>query len=107
MDLREFDRRLIARNRIPEISKWIERRRRPDVLRRARIEDGIGLVQDAIEIRSGNLIASGGSFDLAITEAGVISPRAVEKFVAPESQGGGIGVRFVVELAIAKFREPR
>src|SRR5256885_5529883 len=107
MDLCEFDRRLIARDWITEISERVEGRRRPDVLRRAGTEDGIRLVQDAIEIRSGNLVSGGGRFYLAITEAGIITPRPVEKLVASESQGGRVGIGFVIEFTVTKFCEAR
>src|SRR5205085_5842656 len=107
VDAGKLDRRLSGRNGNAEVAEGIEGRRRADEFRRAWPEYWIGLIQDAIETRDGNLLPGSGVPDLAVAEACVVTPGSVEQLVAAKAERGEPGVTFVIEKTVAEFCQAR
>src|SRR3712207_9257584 len=76
-DTGEIDRGLVGRNGNAEVAKRIEGDGRPDVVVGGRIEDRIGLIQDAVEARDRHLRAGGKVLHLAVAEAKVVDRKSV------------------------------
>src|SRR5437870_12983954 len=91
------NRGLIRRDRIAIITERIKGDGRADELRRGRVKDWIGLVQDAVETRGGHLRPGNRIFELAVTEPGVVPPASVEELVPLDADGAQPRVGFVVE----------
>src|SRR5215217_4099016 len=101
----KIDRGLIRRNRSAKITEGIKRYGRADKLRRCRIKDWIGLVQNAVESRSGHLLSGNRILELAVTEPGVVAPASVEELVPLDADGAQPRVGFVIEQSISKLSE--
>src|SRR6476660_1617319 len=93
----ELDRGRIRRDWLAKITKRIKRDSRADELRRRRIKDWIGLVQDAVESRGGHLRPSLHVLNLTVAESGVIPPAPVKKPVALDADGAQPRVSFIFE----------
>ena len=78
MDASELDRRSVGGNGNPEIAEWIEGDRCPNVFRRRRVKDRVGLVQDPVKPRDRDLGSSRSVLDFAIAKSAVITPGSVK-----------------------------
>src|SRR5947207_14460887 len=107
MDSRKIDRGVIRRDRSAQITERIKCRGRADKLRRCRIKDRIGLVQDAVESRGGHLRPGNRIFELAVTEPGVVPPGSVEELVPLDADGAQPRVGFVIEQTVSKLSQTR
>src|SRR3954454_5444525 len=97
MNSGKIDGRLVRRDRRAKITEGIKRDGRSDELRRARIKDRVGLVQDPVESRGGHLRASNRIFKLTVAEPGVVSPAPVKKLVPLNADRAQPGIGFVIE----------
>src|SRR5438552_5965192 len=107
MDSGKIDRGLIRRDRSAKITERIKCHGRADKLRRCRIKDRIGLVQDAVESRGGHLRPGNRIFELAVTEPGVVPPGSVEELVPLDADGAQPRVGFVIEQTVSKLSQTR
>src|SRR5438094_10445836 len=107
MDSGKIDRGLIRRDRSAKITERIKWHGRADKLRRCRIKDRIGLVQDAVESRGGHLRPGNRILELAVTEPGVVSPTSVEELVPLDADGAQPRVGFVIEQTVSKLSQTR
>src|SRR5947199_10685524 len=89
------------------ITERIKRDGRANKLRRRRIKDRIGLVQDAVESRGGHLRPGNRILELAVTEPGVVSPTSVEELVPLDADGAQPRVGFVIEQTVSKLSQTR
>src|SRR5437588_10228360 len=103
----KINRGRIRRDRIAIITERIKGDGRADELRRGRIKDWIGLVQDAVESRGRHLLSSLSILKLTVAEPGVVSPAPVKQFVALDANGAQPSVSFVVEQTVTEISEPR
>src|SRR6266403_432278 len=103
----KLDRGRISRDRIAIITERIKGGRRADELRRGRIKDWIGLVQDAVESRGRHLLSSLSILKLTVAEPGVVSPAPVKQFVALDADGAQPRVSFVIEQTVPKISQTR
>src|SRR5438094_1390993 len=105
MDSGKIDRGLIRRDRSAKITERIKWHGRADKLRRCRIKDRIGLVQDAVESRGGHLRPGNRILELAVTEPGVLPPASVEELVPLDADWAQPRVGFVIEQTVSKLSE--
>src|SRR4029450_14092641 len=77
----ELDRGRIRRDGNAIITKRIKRDSRADELRRRRIKDWVGLIQDPVESRGGHLRPSLHVLNLTVPKPGVVPPAPVKHFV--------------------------
>src|SRR5438270_1251567 len=103
----KLDRGLVRRDWIPVITERIKGDGRADELRRGRIKNWIGLVQDAVESRGRHLLSSLSILKLTVAEPGVVSPAPVKQLVAFDADGAQPRVSFVVEQTVSKFSQTR
>lgn len=101
------DRWSVARDRHAEVTEGIVGNRGPDVFLRGRIENRITRVEHAIEARGGDEGAAAGVIDLAVAKTRVVTPAALEEFVAFQLDGGKRGLGLGIVFAIAEIEEPR
>src|SRR4029453_17063214 len=80
---------------------------RADKLRRCRIKDRIGLVQDAVESRGGHLRPRDRILELAVPEPGVVPPGPVKELVPLDADGAQPRVGFVIEQTVSKLSQTR
>ena len=71
------------------------------------LENRIRLVEHAIKARCGNQGSCVGVFYLTITEAVIVTPIAIKKFVTFRAKGEEDSIRFGDEYSITKFSETR
>src|SRR6266498_1391085 len=93
----KINRGLIRRVWSAIITERIKSGRRSDELRRGRIKDRIGLVQDPVESRGGHLRPGNRVLKLTVAEPGVVPPSPVKQFVPLDADGAQPRVSFVVE----------
>jgi hypothetical protein len=103
----KLDRGLVRRDWNAKITERIKCHGRADKLRRCRIKDRIGLVQDAVESRGGHLRPGNRILELAVTEPGVVPPASVKQFVPLDADGAQPRVGFVIEQTVSKFSQTR
>src|SRR2546427_8460537 len=101
------NRGLIRRDRIAIITERIKRDGRADELRRGRIKDWIGLVQDLVESRGGYLLSSLSILKVSVAEPGVGPPSPVRKLVPLDADGAEPRVSFVIVRSISQFSQTR
>src|SRR6266508_5585759 len=89
------------------LTERIKSGRRSDELRRGRIKDRIGLVQDPVESRGGHLRPGNRILELAVTEPGVVPPASVEELVPLDADGAQPRVGFVIEQTVSKLSQTR
>src|SRR2546425_12274130 len=93
----KLDRGLVRRDWNAIITERIKGDGRADELRRGRIKDWIGLVQDAVESRGRHLLSSLSILNLTVAEPGVVSPAPVKQLVPLDADGAEPRVSFVSE----------
>src|SRR4030095_11186821 len=103
----KLDRCLVRRDRNAIITERIERDGRADELRRCRIKDRIGLVQNAVETRGGHLLSSLDILKLTVAEPGVVPPGPVKQLVPLDADGAQPRVGFVIEQTVSKLSQTR
>src|SRR5438094_10476304 len=101
----KIDRGHVRRDWSAIITERIKRDGRANKLRRRRIKDRIGLVQDPVESRGGHLRPGNRVLELAVTERGVVPPSPVKKFVSSYANRTEPRVGFVIEQSISKLSE--
>src|SRR4029434_4274549 len=99
----KIDRGLVRRDWSAIITERIKRDGRADKLRRRRIKDRIGLVQDPVESRGGHLRPGNRILELAVTEPGVVPPAPVKEPVPLDADGAQPCVSFVIEQTVSKL----
>jgi hypothetical protein len=70
-----------------------------------RLEDRIVLIQNLTVARTRNERPTRGDFDLAVTEADIITPRSIKQFVASYPNRREKGVGGVIYQTVPKFKE--
>src|SRR5205807_976901 len=93
----KINRSVIRRDRNAKVAKRIEWCGRPDKLRRGRVKDRIGCVQDTIKPRSGYLLPGLDVLELAVAPAGVVAPASIEQFVSFDAESCKNGISLIVE----------
>src|SRR5438552_5060805 len=107
MDPGKVHRSRIRCNWAAKIAERIERGGRSDELRRGRIKDRIGRVQDPIEERGRYLLARLRILKLAVAECSVVAPRSIKQFVSFDAKRAQVGIGLVVEQSIPEFSQTR
>src|SRR5438093_12223969 len=105
MDSGKIDRGRVRRDWSAIITERIKRDGRANKLRRRRIKDRIGLVQDPVESRGGHLRPGNRIFELAVTEPGVVPPGSVEELVPLDAPRPQPRVGFVIEQTVSKLSQ--
>src|SRR6059058_362237 len=103
----KIDRGRVRRDWSAIITERIKRDGRANKLRRRRIKDRIGLVQDPVESRGGHLRPGNRILELAVTEPGVVPPASVEELVPLDADCAQPRVGFVIEQTVSKLSETR
>src|SRR5881394_2598827 len=101
----KIDRGRVRRDWSAIITERIKRDGRANKLRRRRIKDRIGLVQDPVESRGGHLRPGNRILELAVTEPGVVPPASVEELVPLDADCAQPRVGFVIEQTVSKLSE--
>src|SRR2546425_10712080 len=103
----KINRGRIRRNWSAIITERIKCDGRTDELRRRRIKDRIGLVQDPVESRGGHLRPGNRVIELTVPEPGVVPPGPIKQLAPLDADGAQPRVSFVVEQTVPKLSEPR
>src|SRR5438045_8853129 len=101
----KIDRGRVRRDWRAIRTEMIKRDVRANKLRRRRIKDRIGLVQDPVESRGGHLRPGNRILELAVTEPGVVPPASVEELVPLDADCAQPRVGFVIEQTVSKLSE--
>src|SRR4029450_8056066 len=103
----KLDRGLVRRDWNAKITERIKCHGRADKLRRCRIKDRIGLVQDPVESRGGHLRPGHRILELAVTDPRVVPPAPVKQLVPLDADGAQPRVSFVIEQTVSKLSQTR